>query len=127
MMDRMFVLCSFAYAVAGMLLGIHMAASQNHSEKVTHAHMMLAGFVVSFIYGLCHKLWLSAAPKTLATVQFYVHNLGVVVMSVGLFLLYGGLINPATIDPILAMSSFAVLAGMVLMVVLFVRHPKTAG
>lgn len=47
-LDRRFLLCGFAYAIAGMGLGIYMAASHNHALFVAHAHMLLLGFVVSF-------------------------------------------------------------------------------
>lgn len=60
-LDRRFLLCGFAYAIAGMGLGIYMAASHNHALFVAHAHMLLLGFVVSFIYALIHKLWLVGA------------------------------------------------------------------
>lgn len=55
-MDRKFILTAFGYAILGLALGIHMAASKDHGQFVTHAHIMLVGFVLSFIYGLCHKL-----------------------------------------------------------------------
>ncbi|EKO3404549.1 TonB-dependent receptor [Vibrio fluvialis] len=120
-MDKKFVTSSLGYAILGMLLGIYMAASHNHGQLVTHAHIMLAGFVVSFIYGLCHKLWLTNGDTSLAKVQFWIHQLGVLIMVVGLFLLYGQFIAMEVLDPILALSSILVLVGMVLMKVLFIR------
>ena len=50
--DRKFLLCGFAYAIAGMGLGIYMAASKNHALFIAHAHILLVGFVLSFIYAL---------------------------------------------------------------------------
>ncbi|MBR9868271.1 MAG: TonB-dependent receptor [Oceanospirillales bacterium] len=123
-MDRKFVFASLIYAVIGMSLGIFMAASQNHGQMVTHAHIMLAGFVVSFIYALCHKLWLGSSDNSLKQIQFYVHQIGVAVMSLGLFLLYGDLILPEAIEPILAVSSFFVLSGMIMMIILFIKSAK---
>ena len=120
-MDRKFVLTSLIYAVIGMALGIFMAASQNHGQMVSHAHIMLAGFVVTFIYGLCHKLWLDSDGTLLAKIQFYTHQVGVAIMSIGLFLLYGNFVKLEVIDPILALSSIAVLFGMLLMGVLFIK------
>ena len=123
-MDRKFVLTSFIYAVIGLILGIFMAATKNHGQMVTHAHIMLVGFVVSFIYGLCHKLWLNNNETVLAKIQFYTHQVGVAIMSLGLFLLYGSFLKFETIDPILALSSFIVLIGMVLMGILFIKSGK---
>lgn len=123
-MDRKFIITALCYAILGMLLGIYMAASKNHGELVTHAHIMLAGFVVSFIYGLCHKLWLHNNTSMLAQVQFYLHQLGVLGMVVGLFLLYGQFVAPEKIEALLAPSTMLVLVAMVLMTVLVIRAPK---
>ena len=125
-MDRKFIMTALGYAILGMLLGIHMAASKNHGQMVTHAHIMLVGFVVSFIYGLCHKLWLGNATSMLAKVQFWIHQLGAAGITIGLFLLYGGFVAVDTIDPFLAGSSFAALIAMILMKVLFIKAGKAA-
>src|SRR5690606_40908640 len=113
-MDRKFVLCSLGYAIVGLVLGIVMAASKDHGKLVSHAHIMLVGFVVSFIYGLCHKLWLNNISSGLAVAQFYIHQFGAALMSLGLFLLYGNYVAAELIDPVLAVSSLAVLIGMIL-------------
>jgi len=117
--DRKFALAGLIYAVVGMILGIVMAASKNHGQMVTHAHIMLLGFVVSFIYALCHKLWLSNSDGTLGQIQFWLHQLGAAILVVGLFLLYGGLVGIDKLDPILAIASTVVLTAMILMVVMF--------
>lgn len=125
-MSRKFIMTSLGYAIIGMLLGIFMAATKNHSQMVAHAHIMLAGFVVSFFYALCHKLWLHECDSILAKFQFGLHQAGVLVLSLGLFLFYGRYIDPETMDPILAASSITVLAAMILMKILFLRSGKTA-
>lgn len=121
--DRKFLLCALAYAIAGMCVGIYMAASKNHGEFVAHAHILLVGFVVSFIYGLIHKLWIAAEGRPVATVQFYLHQLSALVMAGGLLLFYGGLFREP-LDPILAASAFGVLGGALLMVYMVVRFPR---
>jgi hypothetical protein len=108
-----------------MVLGIVMAASKNHGQHVTHAHIMLAGSVVSFMYGLCHKLWLNNTESKLAKIQFYMHQFGVAFLSLGLFLLYGQYASEATIEPVLSISSLLVLGGMILMKVLFIKNSKS--
>ncbi|KDM91493.1 hypothetical protein [Photobacterium galatheae] len=123
-MDRKFVISGLIYAILGMCLGIYMAASKNHGQMVTHAHIMLAAFVVSFIYGLCHRLWLTNGSGRLAKIQFLIHQVGVLVLVVGLFLLYGNFIALEVIDPVLALASIAVLIGMILMTVLFITSNK---
>jgi hypothetical protein len=121
-LDRKFLLCSLLYVVFGLCVGIYMAASKNHGEYVAHAHILLVGFVLSLIYGLVHKLWIDAENRPMAAAQFYLHQLSALVMSVGLLLYYGGLYQE-TVDPILAVASFGVLAGALLMTYLVIRYP----
>ena len=123
-MDKKFVLTGLGYAIIGLALGIFMAASKDHGHLVTHAHIMLVGFVVSFIYGLCHKLWLNNIVTTLSKAQFYIHQIGTIGIVIGLLLYYGRFVTLETIDPFLALSSIAVFIGMVLMKVLFIKSMK---
>ncbi|WP_448211036.1 TonB-dependent receptor [Colwellia sp. MEBiC06753] len=120
-MDRKFILTAFGYAILGLALGIYMAASKNHGQHVTHAHIMLIGFVLSFIYGLCHKLWLNNSQSKLALAQFYVHQAGSAVVLIGLFLFYGQFVALETIDPILALGSITVFIGVILMKIEFIK------
>ena len=123
-MDRKFVSIGLIYAVIGIALGIFMAATHDYGQHVTHAHIMLVGFVVSFIYGLCHKLWLNNTTSKLAVAQFYIHQVGVAVLVTGLFLLYGNFVALETIDPVLALASITVFVGVILMNVLFYQSSK---
>ena len=125
-MDRKFVLTALGYAIIGLALGIFMAGSKNHGQLVTHAHIMLVGFVVSFIYGLCHKLWLNNTTSGLAVAQFYIHQAGSLALFIGLFLLYGRFVEEATIDPLLGVASVTVLVGVVLMKILFIKSARNA-
>jgi len=123
-MDRKFVSIGLIYAVIGIALGIFMAATHDHGQLVTHAHIMLVGFVVSFIYGLCHKLWLNNITSKLAVAQFYIHQVGAAILVTGLFLLYGNFVELETIDPVLALASITVFVGAILMNVLFYQSSK---
>ncbi|TKB47300.1 TonB-dependent receptor [Ferrimonas sediminicola] len=123
-MDRKFILTAFGYAILGLILGIFMAATKDKGQYVTHAHIMLVGFLLSFVYGLCHRLWLNNSTSTLARVQFYVHQLGAAVLLLGLFLFYGKFVTLETIDPVLASASVTVLIGVMLMNIEFVISSK---
>ena len=125
-MDRKYLLTALGYAALGMILGIVMAASHNHIQHVTHAHILLVGFVVSFVYAVCYRVWLPGVTGTLATVQFIAHQLGTLGMVTGLFLLYGQFVPLATIEPVLAISSIIVLLAMVLMKWLVIRNLRKA-
>lgn len=119
--DRKYLLWALGYAVAGMLLGVAMGASQDHSQHVTHAHILLVGFVTSLAYALIHKLWLGPIPSRLAGIQFYAHQGGALVMFSGLLMLFGQVLPVAQLDPILAAASVIVMLAAVLMMVMVVR------
>ena len=123
-MDRKFVLSAFGYGILGLVLGIYMAATKNHIQVVTHAHIMLVGFVVSFIYGTCHKLWLQDSVSKLTSIQFYCHQIGAIGLSVCLFLMFKGGIPPVILGPLLAVSSILVLAGLIMMKIMFIKAGK---
>ena len=126
--DRSFLVIGLGYAVLGMGLGIYMAATRDHSQLVTHAHLLLVGFLLSIIYALIHRLWLDSPGRILSRLQFGAHHLGTVMMVGGLFLLYGGHYPHDTLEPLLASASIIVLVAMILMVVLVIMPERsTAG
>jgi hypothetical protein len=120
--DRRYLLCALIYAVLGLSLGIYMAASHNHAEFVTHAHILLVGFVVSFIYGTIHKLWLVAPGAGISNLQFFLHQLSAITMATGLFLLFGNMVPMPTLEPILAVAAIGVLLGMLIMIYMVIRY-----
>jgi hypothetical protein len=119
--DRKYLVWALAYVALGMGLGIYMAASHNHAQHVTHAHILLVGFVVSFIYAVIHKLWLGEKASLLARVQLVVHQAGALTMFSGLFLLYGGLMPEEQVEAILAPSTIVVFIGALLMIYMVLR------
>ena len=114
--DRKYLVWALGYVALGMGLGIFMAASHNHAQHVTHAHILLVGFVVSLIYAVIHKLWLGEKPPRLAKLQFIVHQVGAVTMFGGLFLLFGNIVPETQLDPVLATASIAVFSAALLMI-----------
>jgi drug/metabolite transporter (DMT)-like permease len=113
--DRKFLVFALGYIVLGMCLGIFMAASHDHGERPTHAHINLIGFVLSLSYGIMHKLWLVNASKIIAKTQFILHHAGAITIFVGLFLLYGNMMPEEKLDPVLAIGSITVLLSAILM------------
>lgn len=122
MLDRKYLVISLVYAVMGLLLGIYMAEARNHSLMVVHAHMMLLGFVVSFIYAVIYKNWLPRAFGPLALAQFSLHQVSTLVLISGLFLLYKQMAPEPVLGPILGVSSLGVLISLLLMIVLVLKE-----
>ena len=124
-LDRRFLVWALGYAALGMALGLYMAASENHGELVTHAHILLVGFVLSLIYGIIHKLWLDKPNRAVANMQFALHQASAAGVSVGLFLLYGGMVSEKVLSPILGIASTGVLLGTLLMLYMVLRTGRS--
>lgn len=119
--DKKFLVWSLCFAVVGLTLGIYMAATNNHSELVAHAHVLLIGFVVSFVYSIIHKLWLARPNPAVANLQFLLHQISAITISVGLFLIYGNLVPPEKLAPIMSVATIGVLLAMLLMIYMVVK------
>lgn len=119
--DRTYLIWALCYAAAGMALGIYMGASHNHGQFPTHAHVMLVGFVMSVIYAVIHRLWLTAPSRSLATIQFILHQAGSLVMFAGLFLVYGQMASEDQAARLLVPAVIAVTLGVLLMLVMVLK------
>jgi hypothetical protein len=119
--DRQYLIWALGYAAAGMALGIYMGLSGNHGQFVSHAHIMLVGFVTSLIYAVIHRLWLTAPSRALATTQFVLHQAGSLAMFAGLLLLYGHAASEEQVGPLLGPGSLAIILGILLMLVMVLR------
>ena len=97
--------------VAGMIWGIAMGISEDHSTFPAHAHLNLLGWVSLFLFGIYYHLHPSLDRNRLASVQVWAWIAATIVLSIGVALVHSG----RTIgDPIAAISSLAILADMLL-------------
>jgi drug/metabolite transporter (DMT)-like permease len=97
------------FVLAGMVWGIQMAVSNDHSAFPAHAHLNLLGWVSLFLFGIYYRLNPRLDESRAALIQIGIWSLGVVVMSIGVGLVHTG--HEAG-DPIAAVGSLVVLAGM---------------
>lgn len=123
--EKFHLVIGILYALGGMILGMVMAESGDHTQHVTHAHAMLLGFVVSALYAVFYRLW-ELKQGLLALIQFGVHHIGTIIMVIGLYMLYGAMMPEDQIGPILGIASALVVAGMVLMLWFVIRGVKPA-
>ena len=99
------------YGILGLLLGNIMGMTQDHSQLVTHAHMLLIGWVSFAIFGFFYHLFPGAAASRLAPVHFWLSQASFVTLIIGLFLIFSGRENA---DPIAAVSSVGLLLSTIL-------------
>jgi hypothetical protein len=102
---------AIVYAILGMSLGLHMGMSKDHSQMPTHAHLLVVGWVSFAMFGIFYQLFPSAASSMLAKVQFWLAQVSLIALIVGLFLIFSG--NEAA-DPVAGVSSIGLLLSMML-------------
>ena len=94
-------------ALAGMVWGIVMAASGDHSAMPAHAHLNLLGWVSLFLFGIFYRLHPKAEANPWAFRQVLIWIASTVVLVIGVGLVHTG---HATAEPIAAIGSLAIFA-----------------
>src|SRR5680860_1870060 len=74
------------YVLIGMLWGIHMGVSGDHTMMRAHAHLNLVGWVTMALFGIYYHLSPKAADTLLAKIHFAVATLGLIVFVPGIAL-----------------------------------------
>jgi peptidoglycan/LPS O-acetylase OafA/YrhL len=106
----------------GIVMGIIMAASHDHSVMPAHAHLNLLGWVSLFLFGIYYRFHPTIDSSRLALTQVIVWALGAVVLAVGVAALNLG--KPQA-EPIAVVGSLLILADMVLFAMLVFRATDT--
>jgi hypothetical protein len=108
-------------AVAGMIWGIQMAVTLDHSAMPAHAHLNLLGWVSLFLFGIFYHLHPAIDASRAAMVWSWI--VATVVLTVGVALVHTG---HQLGDPIAAVGSLMVVASMLLFGWLVYRRPTDA-
>lgn len=91
----------------GMVWGIQMSATHDHTLSPAHAHLNLVGWVTFAIFGIYYQLVPDAAQSSLAKVHLALAVLGLVALVPGIVLA----INETT-EILAVVGSFLTLAAM---------------
>jgi len=108
---RNFFILGIVMAIAGLILGLKMAITEDHGQMPVHAHIMVAGWLMSAVFGFFYHLFPVARQNKLATVHFWIHAVSIVVLTVSLYFVLAG--NPG-VEPVTAVSSILFFLGMLL-------------
>lgn len=110
------------YSLIGIGFGIYMAATHQFQSKAVHVHANLLGWVSLAIMGLIYHVFPAMAEAVLAKVHFWLHNLGLPVTLVGIFMIYNG--NPEAGEPLAGIGSSVVALGFVAFAINVWRNAK---
>lgn len=80
------------YSIIGMGIGLMMVSIDDHGQMPTHAHIMLIGFVMMFLFGGFYRMWPEAEIGILPMLHFVLFNAAFIGFAIGFWIIYDG--NP---------------------------------
>lgn len=72
------------FALCGMVWGIQMSASHDHSLAAAHGHLNLIGFVAMSIFGVFYALSSKAVASRLAEIHYWLSTATVLILTPGI-------------------------------------------
>lgn len=107
----LFFLSAAVFALIGMVWGIVMSATQDHTLSPAHGHLNLLGFVAMAVFGTYYALVPTAASSRLAGMHLGLAVLSVLVLIPGIVLAITGggeaLAKLGSVLAVLSMVAFA--------------------
>ncbi len=98
------------YALAGAMLGSHMAGSGgDYHLSVVHAHILVVGWLTTFAYGLFYRVFPEPGKLRLARWQAWSALVGGATMPIGMFF-YSQYPNPLSTALFIVTASILLLA-----------------
>ncbi len=122
--SRSFLLVGSLYLLVGIGLGSYMGGSGDRTLAPVHAHINLLGFTLMTAFGLAYRLIPGLADSVLAKGHFWLHQIGALLLLVGLFLMMSGRVAAETIGPMFPVAEMAVLLGALLWAVNLFRTAR---
>lgn len=98
------------YFVIGVLLGMYMSISHSYTYSSIHEHINLLGWASLALAGIVYYLFPATAESAAGKVHFWLHNIGLPIMMIGLFLLMNG---AESVEPVIAVGGVLVTLGIV--------------
>lgn len=121
-MSARFFKVAAVYFVIAIILGIVMGIRHDFSLASVHAHLNLLGWVSMALFGTIYHLYPAAGSSKLATIHFWLHNLGVPVMQGGITLVM--LTGNGVFTALAIIGSLVVVLGGILFAVNVFKHVK---
>ena len=114
-----FLKIAVIYLAIGIIAGAAMGISHRFQYAPVHAHLNLLGWASLALAGLIYHLHPRAAQTRLAQFHFWLHNLGLPVFMLGMFLRIAG---HEEAEAVIAIGAITVLIGVQMFVVNVMRN-----
>ncbi|MFZ3103000.1 MAG: DUF2871 family protein [Desulfitobacteriaceae bacterium] len=105
---------SAVYLLIGLALGMFMSITKDFKLSSLHTHILVLGWALFAVIGIIHQLFPKASETVLAKGYFWLHNIGLPIMIVGLFVVLGG--NSA-LEPVVAVGASLTTIGLILFII----------
>ncbi|MEH7116339.1 cytochrome-c oxidase [Neobacillus vireti] len=112
---------SVVYFVIGVLIGMYMSMTEDFDFKAVHVHIILLGWMSMALAGLIYVGFPKAAETTLAKVHFWIHNISLPIMMIGLALLISGVENAG---PAVAVGGTLMVIGIIVFAINILKNVK---
>lgn len=110
------------YVLVGMVFGIYMSASGDHTYAPAHAHLNLLGWVTIALFGTFYTLVPRAARGRLPKIQVALAHIAVITMFPGIILAISG-----TSEILAKVSSVIAILSMLLFLFIVIRSTGKEG
>lgn len=122
-MGSRFIKISAVYFAIGVLLGLFMSIAHDYHLSSVHVHINLLGWVSLAIAGIIYTLYQQAGTTRLAKIHFWLHNLSLPVMMLGLsFVVYG----KTAVTPLLSISATILVVSILLFAINILLNLKSS-
>lgn len=109
--SRGFLVIGALYLLVGIGFGMYMGGSGDRTMTPVHAHINLLGFTLMTVFGLAYRILPGLSDGWMAPAHFWLHQIGSLVLLIGLFLLITGRMPEPMAGKILPVAELAVAAG----------------
>lgn len=113
-MGTAFIKIAAVYLLFGIGLGIYMGIAEEFQYTAVHAHINLLGWATTGLFGLIYHAFPRAGDGKMGKIHFWLHNIGTVMVLLGMFLFTVG--EDGVAFPLAVSGSFIVLGATILFV-----------
>lgn len=112
------------YALVGLVFGLIVNPIGAHNQIPTHAHLLDIGWVSFAIFGFFYHLLPDRAGTALAILHFWVAQFSLIVLTIGFYLVFAGLIPLG--EPLVVVASIGYLLSMLMFVLVALPALRSA-
>jgi cbb3-type cytochrome oxidase subunit 1 len=120
-MGARFLKVAVVYFVIGVVFGMYMGIAQQFQMSSVHAHINLLGWVSLALAGVVYVLFPKAGASVLGKLHFWLHNIGLPLMVIGLYVEIAGL---ASVTALISIGGLVAIIGIILFAVNVFMHVK---